>query len=63
MTAVVGPPPLFVAGGAGCARDELLPPPQADSIRDEDSAKNKLSLACIKEFLVSDSECATAFVS
>jgi len=55
MTAVTGVPPLFVAGGAGCARELLLPPPQADSSKDDDSAKNKLSLACIMKIPVSDS--------
>jgi hypothetical protein len=48
MTAVTGVPPLFVAGGAGTARELLLPPPQADSNNDDDSANSKLSLACIR---------------
>jgi hypothetical protein len=47
MTAVTGVPPVFVAGGALTARELLLPPPHADNSSDDESAKSKLSLACI----------------
>jgi hypothetical protein len=47
ITAVTGVPPVFVAGGALTARELLLPPPHADKKSDDDSAKSKLSRACI----------------
>jgi hypothetical protein len=47
ITAVTGVPPVFVAGGALTARELLLPPPHADNSSDDESAKSKLSLACI----------------
>src|SRR5690348_3256322 len=52
MTAVVGCPLPFVAGGALTARELLLPPPHADNSRDDDSARNKLRRVCIKKFLI-----------
>ncbi|MGA9335770.1 MAG: hypothetical protein WBV39_15930, partial [Rudaea sp.] len=47
ITAVTGDPLPLSEGPAPLARELLLPPPQADNSRDNDTAKSKLNLACI----------------